>query len=117
MDLEHAVQKHAEWKLRFRSAIARHETLDAASIGRDDCCDLGKWLHGEARRRFGSLQSHATCLSRHAAFHAEAGKVAQAVNARHYDTAEALMDADSGYVAASTAVGVAILRLKKEAGL
>ena len=32
MDLDHAIQKHAEWKLRFRSAIAKHETLDAAAI-------------------------------------------------------------------------------------
>ena len=117
MDLDHAIQKHAEWKLRFRSAIAKHETLDAAAIGRDDCCELGKWLHGDARRLFGSLESYSACVSRHAVFHSEAGRVAQAVNARKYDAAEAMMDGSSTYVTASTAVGVAIVRLKKEAGL
>jgi len=26
--------------------------MDAATISKDNCCDLGKWLHGEAKIKF-----------------------------------------------------------------
>ncbi|HET9651365.1 MAG TPA: CZB domain-containing protein [Usitatibacter sp.] len=117
MNLEHAIEKHAEWKLRFRTAMSKHETLDEAVIAKDDCCELGKWLHGDGKRRFGSLPGYLTCVARHAAFHGEAAKVAQAVNARRYEQAESMLEGNTTYADASTAVGVAILRLKKEAGL
>jgi methyl-accepting chemotaxis protein len=84
MDLKHAIEKHAEWKLKFRSAISKKETMDAGNISKDTCCDLGKWLHGEAKAKLGSLKSHSVCVSKHAA---------------------------------SNAVGVAVLQLKKEAQL
>ncbi len=48
MDLDQAVAKHAEWKVKFRKAISAKEQLDTASIAKDNCCELGKWLHGEA---------------------------------------------------------------------
>ncbi len=117
MNLEQAIEKHAEWKLRFRTAMNKHETLDEASIAKDDCCELGQWLHGDGKRRFGSLASYSACVTRHAAFHGEAAKVAHAVNARRYAQAEAMLEGNTGYADASSAVGVAILRLKKEAGL
>jgi chemoreceptor zinc-binding protein len=117
MDLAGAIQKHTEWKLKFRSAIENHETMDVATIARDDRCELGKWLRGDGKLRFGSLQSHAACVARHAAFHAEAGKIAQAINAKRYAAAEAMLDGNMSYAAASSDVGVAILRLKKEAAL
>lgn len=117
MDLNNAIEKHAEWKMKFRSAISRKDTLDAPSISRDNCCELGKWLHGEAKVKFGALPSHAQCVSRHAAFHQEAGKVAQAINARNYSAAEAMLNAGTPYASASSAVGVAILQLKKDARL
>ena len=117
MDLNNAIEKHAEWKMKFRSAISKKETMDAATISKDNCCELGKWLHGEAKSKFGSLQSHAACLAKHASFHVEAGKVAQAINAQKFAEAEAMMNAGTPYTAASSAVGVAILQLKKEAKL
>lgn len=49
MDLNNAIAKHSEWKTKLRSAITRKETLDASTISKDNCCDLGKWLHGEAK--------------------------------------------------------------------
>lgn len=117
MDLDNAIRKHGEWKLKFRSAIANQASSDAASISRDGSCDLGKWLHGEARTRYAHLSSRADCLARHAAFHVEAGKVASTINAKKYDEAQAMLGAGTRYASASSAVGVAIIRLKKEAGL
>jgi methyl-accepting chemotaxis protein len=117
MDLNHAIEKHAEWKLKFRSAITKSETMDAGSISKDNCCDLGKWLHSEAKVKFGSLKSHSACVSKHAAFHIEAGKVAQAINAKKFAEAGAMLNAGTPYASASNAVGVAVMQLKKEAQL
>mgnify|MGYP002148805600 CR=1 FL=1 len=55
MDLNTAVQKHAEWKTKLRSAIAKQQQMDIVTLSRDDCCELGQWLHGEARARFGTI--------------------------------------------------------------
>jgi methyl-accepting chemotaxis protein len=74
-------------------------------------------LHSEAKVKFGSLKSHSACVSKHAAFHIEAGKIAQAINARKFSEAEAMLNAGTAYASASNAVGVAVLQLKKEAQL
>lgn len=115
MDLEQAIEKHAEWKLRFRSAIQRHETMDAAAIKVDNRCELGKWLHGPGKALFGSLPSYLSCVEKHARFHAEAGKVAEAINAKRFEAAEALLGGGTAYADASSAIGAALMRLKKEA--
>ncbi len=117
MDLDCAIGKHAEWKMKFRSAISKQEMMDAASISKDNCCELGKWLHGDARTKFGRLASHAKCVQEHAAFHAEAGKVAAAINAKKYAEAEAMLGGGTAYAKVSSSVGVSIMHLKKEAGL
>ena len=40
MDLDQAGQMHSEWKIKLRMAIAKQETLDAASISTDNQCAL-----------------------------------------------------------------------------
>ncbi|HOY21608.1 MAG TPA: CZB domain-containing protein [Cellvibrio sp.] len=117
MDLDSAIQKHSEWKMKFRTAISKKESLDAATIAKDNCCELGKWLHGEAKLKFSKLASHNECMTKHAAFHQEAGKVAALINAAKYSEAEAAIGSGTAYATVSSAVGVAIIKLKKEAGL
>ncbi len=117
MDLDNAIGKHAEWKLKFRSAISKQEAMDAGTIAKDNCCELGKWLHGEAKAKFSRLNSYAECIAKHAVFHVEAGKVASAINSKKYTEAEAMLNSGTPYAAASNAVGVAIIHLKKEAGI
>jgi len=117
MDLSQAIHMHAEWKLKFRRAISGKEMLDAASIASDNCCELGKWLHGEGKIKYSGLPSHAECTVKHAAFHVEAGKVAAAINASKYIEAEAMLGGNAAYAAASSDVTIAITRLKKEAGV
>lgn len=117
MDLDHAIQKHAEWKTHFRKAITQHETMDTATIGKDNCCELGKWLHGEGKVKLGKLATHSNCLNKHAAFHVEAGKVAEMINKKMFANAEGMLAVGSTYTNASNAVALAITQLKKEAGL
>ena len=114
MDLDHAIQTHAGWRIKFRSAISKHETMDYSNIHKDSCCEFGKWLHGEAKLKFGKLVSYAECVAKHAAFHVEAAKVAAAINLKHYAEAEKMIGTNTPYADASTAVAGAILKLKKE---
>ena len=117
MDLAQAVGKHAEWKVKLRKAMATGEHLDVPTISADHCCELGKWLHGEGRVKFHSRPSFPVCVSRHATFHAEAGKVARAINAKQFAEAETALEAATGYAGASSALGVALMHLKKECEL
>lgn len=117
MDLDNAIAKHSEWKTKFRVAITKKESLDAATISKDNCCDLGKWLYGDGKSNFSALTSFKDAVTKHAAFHSEAGKVATAINNQKYAEAEAMIGSGTSYSAASTAVGVALNKLKKEANL
>jgi len=112
MDLNVAIQKHAEWKFKLRNAIHANETLDAAAISKDNNCEFGKWLHGEAKVLYGKIPVFASCIAEHAAFHVEAGKVAAAVNARKKEEVERLLSAGSGFAQTSKRVGIAIVELK-----
>ncbi len=114
MDLDKALEKHSEWKVKLRTAISKREEMDAATISRDDCCDFGKWLHHDVKSHLAHEPSYADCVSKHAAFHIEAGRIANTINAKKYNEAETMLGNGSAFVAASTAVGVAIMRLKKD---
>ncbi len=117
MDLDQAIRKHSDWKIKFRSAINMKESMDAVTIAKDNCCDLGKWLHGDARLELGSKNSFVECVTKHAAFHIEAGKVAATINARKFSHAASMIDSGSSYALASSAVVRAILDLKAESAV
>jgi hypothetical protein len=91
MDLENAIEKHAQWKAKLRLAISRQEELNVAELSRDDCCELGTWLHGQASAQFGALPSHAETMLRHVEFHAEVADIARQVNAKRYAKAEQML--------------------------
>ena len=113
MDLNTALQAHSEWKVKLRMAIAKQEQLDADTIARDNCCALGKWLHGEAAGLYSRLPGYKDCVAKHASFHKEAGAVARCINAGQYDKAESMLNAGSPFAAATSAVGAAIMGLRK----
>lgn len=111
MNLDNAIDAHAQWKIRLRTAIQTKEALDAAKIAREDQCELGKWLHGEAKARYGHAPVFAELLKRHAAFHVAAAEVANAIGAGKYAEAERLLAAPA-FVTASRQVTVAVMELK-----
>ena len=117
MDLNQAGAAHAEWKVKLRLAITKQEQMDAATISVDNACALGQWLHGPAKAKYSGLRAFSDCVAKHAAFHREAGAVARCINARDYAKAESMLGAGTAYATASSAVGSAILGLKKEAAL
>ena len=117
IDLNEAIQAHGEWKTKLGNACQFREHMDSATISRDDCCKLGKWLHGKARRDYRQLGGYSDCVKKHAAFHREAGKVAEFINSEQYAVAETMLKNGSRYASVSAEVCKAIVALKKEAGL
>ena len=116
INLDNAIQAHADWRTKLRSAASRGERVDAETIGRDDCCELGKWLHGAGSSKFGGKPSFTALIDGHLAFHAEAGKVAGLINQGNGAAAEKLLDSGTPFARTSSEVGRLIVQLKKEMG-
>jgi methyl-accepting chemotaxis protein len=114
MDLYAAIGKHAEWKIRFRGAIEKSETLDVDTISADNRCELGKWLSGDAKKLMGASPALEDCIAKHAAFHREAARVAEAINARKMAEATDMISRDTPYLHASFALDGAIIHLMEE---
>lgn len=116
MDLKIAIQKHSEWKFKFREALFSGATLDASAIAKDNQCEMGKWLHGEAHTLYAQKGAYERCLAHHAAFHREAGKVAAAINAKKTDEAEKMLLSGSAFSESSKNVSLSIVELTNEIG-
>lgn len=114
MNLETAVRAHAEWKLKLKMAIARRETIDVVKLSADNCCDLGRWLHGDARRLLGADPIHGECIRRHATFHCEAGKIGRAINEGFMEQANAMLAAGTPFDHASAAVRDVLVRMQRQ---
>ncbi len=114
IDLDSAIEAHAQWRTKLRTAAEKHETLDADTIARDDCCPLGKWLHGRGQSQYGGKPSFVNLLDRHREFHAAAGKVAQTINRGDYEAGKDMLAGNTEFSRASSDVGGAIMALRKE---
>jgi len=78
MDLSSAINAHVNWKLRLSRYLAGEgEALDPRIVGRDDQCELGKWIHGEGRSH-AKRPEFAALRTEHATFHRRASEVVQA---------------------------------------
>lgn len=115
VDLNEAIRKHARWKTWFQQAVSAGEPLDVAILAKDNQCDLGKWLYGEAQSLYGMRPSHALCLTRHAAIHVEAAKVAAVLNAQCRDEAQRMLADGRSFSLASSAFILALIELENQA--
>jgi len=111
--LDHAFSAHRSWKDKLLAAVESGEVLDVATIKRDDCCDLGRWLHSEGGKLYGTKPQFIKLMETHTEFHAVTGVVAGIVNSKDHETAKALIGRSSQFASASMNVGMAILVFKK----
>ena len=112
IDLDAAIAKHAEWKVKLRTAIAHHERLDSATIAKDNCCQLGQWLYGPGKSKYGAKPEFQSLIGLHKTFHAEAGKISELINQKRYAEATHALENGTGYATASAEVRNAIAGLK-----
>ena len=115
MDLEAAIQKHEAWRMRFHVAMIQHLVMDPTIIAKDNYCELGKWQYGDAKAKYGHLDSFAACVLIHATYHKEAAKVAETINAKNYIEAENMLCNGSSLANTSIEVIKAIMKFKEEA--
>nr|WP_233244368.1 CZB domain-containing protein [Acidovorax sp. HMWF029] len=114
IDLESAIKAHAQWRAKLRNAAQQREHLDADTIGRDDCCELGRWLHGKGQGSYGALPAFQSLVDRHREFHEVAGGIARIINRGAYAEAEEALAGNTRFSQASSAVGAAIVQLRNQ---
>ena len=111
--LENAVQSHTRWKTRLRAALdGAGEKLDASVVGRDNACDLGKWIYGEGEH-YADLAAFGELKSAHAKFHRCAAEVVKKNDAGDKKSAEKMLGSDGEFAVASNVTIRSIRRLEK----
>lgn len=111
---------HQQWRVSLRNAINRGLTLDAERARRDDCCDLGEWLHGAGQQRWRSQPAFGELLDAHRVFHQAVGQVATQINAKSTSQATAALQNGQPLQQAGQRLGRAIHemgRLTHEGGV
>jgi hypothetical protein len=112
MDLESAIGKHAEWKVKFRAAISKNQKMDIAHVGNIHICEFGTWLDGDGKKQHMHLPEFSNLVEIHKELHQEAVKVAGLINAGKYPEAEAALSGAS-YSEASKKMAAGVMKLKK----
>ena len=112
MDLGTAYKTHVQWRIQLKEAIRTGGKLDVPTIKRDDCCDLGKWLHGQGKGLYGTKPEFVKLVEMHYVFHRETAIVANAINELDREAATEMMDMSRAFGRASLEVGMAINALK-----
>lgn len=94
LDFAQAIRAHQLWKRRLLRVIdgVADEALDIATVRRDDCCDLGRWLHGEGARRHGSGATFRHLVLTHQTFHEAAADVLTVCLDGRRDTARTMVE-------------------------
>ena len=110
-DLKAFTAAHLKWKTRLRDAIRTGEKFDLETVRRDDCCPLGKWLHGPGNKRWGHQPGFTHLVSTHARFHQQAGLVAEAANRGDASQVTRLLDIGSAFSQATQATVLALKTL------
>jgi len=110
--LDDAIEAHRQWREKLKVAAATGEPLDAASLRRNDCCDLGKWIHAKGRQLYGSKPEFVKLMARHNDFHLVASMVANSINDREYTDLQKVLNGNSQFAQASLDVETAVMTLK-----
>ena len=113
-DFDAAIEAHKAWKMKLRRAISNREQLDIATVSRDDCCALGKWIHGPGGHRHGHHARFGDLRDKHRSFHQSVGEIARKINLGRHDDAERLLGSGSSFTAMSTDVVSVLNRFKRE---
>jgi len=94
LDFASALAAHQAWRTRLMALLAdpaHGDAPDPDTVGRDDCCSLGRWLHGEGKQRFGVGPQFGALVDEHRAFHRTAADIVVQLQARKLDEASRLI--------------------------
>lgn len=117
MMFDDPIYMHSVWKVHFKTAILGRKPVDAATVGSDSDCDLGRWMHSEGAQKFAAKPGFQRAVAAHRRFHQLAGEVAAAINRKDFETAEKLVGPESDYSAASIDIVSALTEIESDMGL
>jgi hypothetical protein len=77
LSMKSAIDSHMAWRNRLHAVLAgtSDEQLEIGEVARDDCCMVGKWIHGQGKADYGHLIEYAALKVTHAEFHLAAGEI------------------------------------------
>jgi methyl-accepting chemotaxis protein len=96
VDVDAMIDAHRQWKVKLGHAIEHREQVDTATLSRDDCCALGKWIYSDGQR-LRERSTFSALLDRHKRFHSVAAGVGQLINYGQYLDAEEAMAPGSAF--------------------
>ena len=114
INVDEIIDAHREWKIKLRQAIDDGTRVDVATLVRDDCCALGRWIHGDGQR-LSARRTFTELVERHTHFHRVAGSVGQLINDQRIEEAEDALAPGTPF-AAATADVVTVLANAKRGG-
>lgn len=112
MDINKAMVAHKDWIRKFRTAIEEKQDMDAETICLDDRCELGKWLHGDAKAAHKGTDYYDECVKAHAHFHLQAAEVARTINRKDFAAAIGHLQSGTAYSRATSDVLLSLVRFK-----
>jgi len=103
VDVDAIIDAHRQWKVKLRQAIEDRSRVDTATLSRDDCCALGKWIYGDGQR-LAERPTFSALVGRHAHFHRVAGQVGELINQRRMREAEDALAPGTAFAQATSEV-------------
>lgn len=114
MNFDDAVKAHIAWKQKLQTYIQNPDnSLNPATVGVDNMCELGKWLHGEGAK-FASNPNFKSLVAEHAKFHQAAAEIIKKADSGQDVNAEVTLGSNSPFVAQSEKVKALLTTCKKE---
>lgn len=114
VDVDAIIDAHRQWKVKLRQAIEDGSTVDVATLSRDDCCALGKWIYADGQR-LSQRPNFVELVGRHRHFHTVAGGIGALINQKRMREAEDAL-APGTVFAQATADVVSTLSVAKRLG-
>lgn len=77
INIDTLISQHLKWKAQAESLFneANCKTINPTVIGRDNCCDLGKWIHSPKSEFLSSNETFQQLKKAHKGFHLYAGSI------------------------------------------
>jgi len=114
IDVDAIIDGHRQWKVKLRDAIENGDKVDVATLSRDDCCALGKWIYADGQR-LRERASFTALVNNHAHFHSVAGQVGKLINEGHLEQAIDALAPNTPFTQATSDV-VMVLSAAKRLG-
>lgn len=112
MDINDAIRAHSQWKTKLAAYLSKPDhSLNPSTVGADNQCVLGQWLHGEGRKH-AKLPEYSKLVSDHAHFHKAAANVIRKADSGQSVAHEVALGSHSEFTSASAGVVQSLMAMR-----